>query len=190
MARVLDELIRGSIGSLIVPTTRRIQWGHSNRYLRRAAHVEVTLAAAGWLVEPGSIGDPYCDTARVACELRVSPTTARCWMRDGTLRCVIIQDGQGLERRRVPLSQVWALRDRLNERVLLPDLAEELGVRYHELYRTARRLGVELKRHPTSRQFEVPIQAADLLRSELGRVRALHQRSMKSFDSPGEAGSR
>jgi integrase len=179
VARILDEIIRNSIGSLLVPTTRRIQWGHANRYLRRAAHIEVTLAAAGWLVEPGSVDDPYCDTARVACELHVSPTTARRWMRDGTLRCVIIQDSQGLERRRVPLSQVWALRDRLTERMLLPNLAEELGVRYHELYRTARRLGVELERHPTSRQFEVPIQAAELLRCELGRVRALHHRSMK-----------
>jgi integrase len=31
VARVLDEIIRGSIGSLLVPTTRRIRWGHSNR---------------------------------------------------------------------------------------------------------------------------------------------------------------
>jgi hypothetical protein len=49
LARVLDEIIRGSTGSLLVPTTRRIRWGHSNRYVRRACHVEATLGAAGWM---------------------------------------------------------------------------------------------------------------------------------------------
>ncbi len=98
-------------------------------------------------------------------------------MRDGTLRCVIVADGDGIERRWARLSEVWSLRDRLCDRVLLPDLAEELGVRYHDLYRTSRRLGVELERHPTSRQFEVSNEAAQLLRDEHGRVRALHKRS-------------
>jgi hypothetical protein len=178
VARVLDEIIRGSIGTLLVPTTRRIRWGASNRTLARSAHVEATLGAAGWAVDPDSVDDPLCDTRRVASELQVAPRTARRWMRDGTLRCVIVPDGDGIGRRWARLSEVWTLRDRLGDRVLLPDLAEELGVRYHELYQTARRLGVELERHPTSRQFEVPLEATKL-RVEHARVRALHQRSIK-----------
>ena len=67
----------------------------------------------------------------------------------------------------------------LSDRILLPDLAEELGVRYHEHYRTSRQLGLELKRHPTNRQSEVPLEAARHLRVEHARVRALHERSMK-----------
>jgi hypothetical protein len=129
VARVLDEIIRGSIGSLLVPTTRRIRWGHSNRYLGRAAHVEATLGAAGWMIDPDSGEDPLCDTKRVASELRIAPTTARRWMRDGTLRCVIVADGDGIERRWARLSEVWLLRDRLSDRVMLKDLAQELGVR-------------------------------------------------------------
>lgn len=52
VARVLDELIRRSIGSLLVPTTRRIHWGHSHRNFHRVAHVEATLMAAGWSTDP------------------------------------------------------------------------------------------------------------------------------------------
>ena len=63
--------------------------------------------------------------------------------------------------------------------IRLPDLAEELGVRYHELYRVSRLLGLELDQHPTNRRFEVPPEAASRLRAEYARVRALHQRSLK-----------
>ena len=179
VARVLDEIIRGSIGSLLAPTTRRIRWGRSNRYLGRAAHVEATLGAAGWMIDPDSNDDPLCDTQRVASELGIAPTTARRWMRDGTLRCVIVADGDGIERRCARLSEVWLVRDRLSDRVLLPHLAEELGVRYHELYQSCHRLGLELERHPTNRQFEISNEAAQLLRDEHARVRVLHQRSIK-----------
>jgi transposase len=179
VARVLDELIQCSIHSLLVPTTRRIRWGQSNPRFRRAAHVSATLAAAGWTVDPDSSDDPLCDTERVASELQASRTTARRWMRDGTLRCVIVRDGDGVGRRWARLSEVWSLRDRLADRTLLPELAEEFGVRYHELYRTARRLGLELERHPTSRHFEVPFVEAGRLRAEHDRIRALHERSLK-----------
>ena len=179
VARVLEELIRGSIGSLIVPTTRRIRWGRSNRYLERAAHVDATLAAAGWVIDPDSVDDPLCDTVRVASELGIGRTTARGWMRDGTLTCIIVADGDGIERRWSRLSEVLSLRDRLRDRVQLPDLADLLGVRYHDLYQTARRLGLQLDRHPTSRQFEISVEAGQRLRDEHARVRALHQRSMK-----------
>jgi integrase len=179
VAGVLDELIRGSIRRLVVPTTRRVCWGHSNRYFGRAAQLVATLLAAGWLVEPDGGEDPLCDSRRVAAELGVAPTTARRWMRDGTLPCVIVADPAGVERRRVRLGEVWALRDRLAEHVQLPDLAAELGVPYHELYRMSRRLGLVLERHPTSRHFEIQVEAAKILRAEACRVRALHQRSMK-----------
>jgi integrase len=188
VARVLDELIRASIGSLLVPTTRRVHWARGNRYAARAAQVEATLCATGWLVDPGESEDPLCDTARVASEMGVAPTTARRWMRDGTLPYVIVADGDGVERRWVRLSEVASLRQRLADRVLLPDLAEELGARYHELYRLARNLGLELGRHPTSRHFELSVGTADSLRTEHARVRALHRRSMKLATAAGRLG--
>jgi hypothetical protein len=100
-------------------------------------------------------------------------------MREGRLACVVLRDGEGVPRPWARLSEVWSLRDRLADRILLPDLAEELGARYHELYQTVRRLGVELDQHPTSRQFEVPLEAAEILRAEHERIRQLHRRSMK-----------
>lgn len=176
---MLEELIRTSIGSLLVPSTRRIRWGHDNPIVLRAAHAEATLLASGWSIDPDSTDDPLCDVRRVASELAMAETTARRWMRDGTLTCVIVEDGDGVRRRWVRLSEVWSVRDRLGKRVLLPDLAEDLGIRYHELYRLSRLLGLELERHPTSRQFEVPPEATERLQAEVVRLRALHARSLK-----------
>ena len=74
---------------------------------------------------------------------------------------------------------MWAQRDRLAQRILLPDLAEQLGVRYHEAYNTVRRLGLAMVQHPATRMYEVTPEAANAVRSEFERVRALHRRSMK-----------
>lgn len=179
VASVLDELIRGSIGGLCIPTTRPIHWGGAHQKLRRADHAEATLNAAGWSIDPDSSCDPLCDSRRIASELQMAERTARRWMRDGTLHCVIVQDGDGVPRRWARLSDIWSLRKRLADRIFLPDLAEELGVRYHELYRVSRLLGLEFEQHPTGRQFEIPLEATRRLRDELARVRALHQRSLK-----------
>jgi hypothetical protein len=83
-------------------------------------------------------------------------------------------------RRYSRLSDVWALRDRLAGRLLLPQLAEKLGLRYHELYGSVHRLGLDLEQHPTSRELVVHDAAAQSLRAEHERIRALHQRSMKA----------
>ena len=55
-------------------------------------------------------------------------------MPDGTMPTVVVPDPQGVPRRYARLSDVWAQRGRLAGRILLPDLAEQLGLRYHELY--------------------------------------------------------
>jgi hypothetical protein len=68
--------------------------------------VEATLLAAGWSIDPDGGDDPLCDVRRVASELGMAETTARRWMRDGTLRCVIVRDGDGVQRRWVRLSEV------------------------------------------------------------------------------------
>jgi hypothetical protein len=85
VALVLDEQIRNSIKTLLIPTTRRIRWGHSNPLFDRADHVEATLGAAAWLVDPGAADDPLCDAERASVELEIGAMTARRWMREGTL---------------------------------------------------------------------------------------------------------
>ena len=179
VAAVLDDKITASIGTLLTPTTRRPHWGKHNPLKDRAEHITATLNNAGWLVDPGSSDDPLCDAERVAAELDIHPNTARRWMADGTLPVVVASDAQGVPRRYSRLSAVWAQRDRLAQRILLPDLAEQLGVRYHEIYNTVRRLGLAMEQHPATRMYEVTPEAADTVRSEFERVRALHRRSMK-----------
>jgi len=100
-------------------------------------------------------------------------------MADGILPAIVAPDAQGVPRRYSRLSAVWAQRDRLAQRILLPDLAEQLGVRYHEIYNTVRRLGLAMEQHPATRMYEVTPEAANTVRSEFERVRALHRRSMK-----------
>lgn len=179
IAAILDENIANSIGTLLTPTTRRVHWGVGNPLFPRTDYVEATLEAASWLVDPGDPDDPLCDSERVATELGIVVTTARRWMDDGTVQSVSAPDAAGVPRRWSRLSDVWAVRDRLADRILLSDLAEAFGVRYHELYQSVRRLGLDLEQHPTSRQFEVNEDAVAILRAEHERIRALHERSMK-----------
>jgi len=179
VAAVFDDKIATSIGTLLTPTTCRVKWGHHNPVLARLDHVEATLAAAGWLIEPGDPDDPLCDAQRVASELRIHLSTARRWMADGVVTCIVAPDERGVPRRFARLSAVWACRDRLAERVLLPDLAEELGLRYHELYHMVRRLDLRLELYPGTREYQVTPDAATALQFEHERIRALHRRSMK-----------
>ena len=179
VAAVLDDKITTSIATLLIPTTRTIYWGRANPLAARDEHVKVVLGAAGWLVDPGDPDDPLCDAQRVADELGIAVMTARRWMADGIVASTVLPDQRGVPRRFARLSAVWACRDRLAERVLLPDLAEQLGLRYHELYNMVRRLDLHLDLYPGTREYQVTPDAAAALRAEHDRVRALHRRSMK-----------
>jgi integrase len=179
IAAMLDNKVASSIGTLLVPTARRPWWGKGNPLAQREAEVDAVLAAAGWLVEPGDAEDPLCGTERVAAELGIAATTARRWMANGVVTCTVVPDGSGVPRRLAKLSAVWACRDRLAGRVLLPDLAGQLGLRYHEAYQMVRRLGLDLDLYPGTREHQVTADQAAALRAEHGRVRALHRRSMK-----------
>lgn len=179
IAEVLDNNVTKTIGTLLVPTTRRVVFGATNPMAARTGHVEATLAAAGWLVEPGNPGDPLCDTDRVAAELDIYTTTSRRWMIDGTLPTVVAPDANGVPRRHVRLSDILAHRDRLAGRLLLPDVAEEFGLRYHEAYHMLRRLNLDLEQHPATGEYRLTEQAVAALRTENERIRALHRRSMK-----------
>ncbi len=179
VAEILDHNIAMTIETLLTPTLRRVHWGSTNPLASRAAHIDATLAAAGWLVEPGSDDDPLCDAARVAAELDISVTTARRWIADGTLPTVTVPDAQSVPRRCCRLSDLWAHRDRLAGRILLPDIAEQLGLRYHEAYQMLRRLSVEVDQERPGGQYQLSPEAAQALRAEQRRIRALHGRSVK-----------
>ena len=47
-------------------------------------------------------------------------------------------DARGVPRQYVRLSDVWAHREQLARRILLPGLAAQLGMRYHEAYHALR----------------------------------------------------
>ncbi len=179
VAALLDDNITAQITTLLTPTIRSIHWGKTNPLCFRADHVSAVLAAAGWQVEPGDPDDPLCDANRVAEELGIVATTARRWMTDGTIRSVVAPDGAGVPRRYSRLSDVWAYRDQLAGVIRLTDLAEQLGVRYDEIYRSMRHLGLKPDQHPTNREFTLTDEEAGALRTEHERIRVLHRRSLK-----------
>lgn len=188
VARILDANIERTIASPMVPTTRKIRWGPHNPLRARVDHIDATLAAAGWQVEPGSPDDPLCGPERVAAELDIFVTTARRWMADGTLPTVVGPDESGVPRRWVRLSHVWAHRDRLAGRLLLPDVAESLGLRYHEAYHLLRRLDLGLEQHPGTGEYQLTPEAVAAMRAETERIRTLHGRSMKLAAAAGRLG--
>ena len=100
-------------------------------------------------------------------------------MADGTLPAIVAPDAAGVPRRYVRLSDVWAHRDQRAGRITLPDVAEQLGLRYHELYHMVRRLDLDVHQDPASREYELTSEQAERLRAEHERIVALHRRSMK-----------
>lgn len=99
-----------------------IRWGRENPLRARADHVDATLAAAGRQVEPGEPDDPLCAAEGVAAELDIFVSSARRWMADGTAPTVVAPVDTGVRRRWVRLSDIWAHRDRLAGRLVLPDV--------------------------------------------------------------------
>jgi integrase len=179
VAEILNHNVAMSIGGLMTPTLHHVQWGTANPIAARSDHVDATLAAAGWLVEAGDSDDPLCDARRVAAELDIDPKTARRWMADGTIPTLVVPDAMGVPRRHAQLSAVWQLRERLAGQILLPDLADELGLRYHEAYNMLRRLGIDVEQRLGNREYQLTDEAAGALRAEHERIRCLRLRSIR-----------
>jgi len=100
-------------------------------------------------------------------------------MTDGTIPTVAVPDATGVPRRYARLSDVWQLRDRLAGQILLPDVAQDLGLRYHEAYNMLRRLGLEAEQRPGNGEYQLTHEAAEALQVEQQRIQVLHARSMK-----------
>jgi hypothetical protein len=100
-------------------------------------------------------------------------------MTDGTIPTVALPDATGVPRRHARLSDVWQLWDRLAGQILLPDLAQDLGLRYHEVYNMLRRLGLDAEQRPGNGEYQLTHEAAEALRVEHTRIQVLDRRSMK-----------
>lgn len=180
IAKALETDIVAQVPSLLVPTEQRIPWRTGNPLRERAAHIDAALAEAGWQTEPGGEDNPWCDTARVAATLGVAEKTARRWMRDQVVPTVTDKDHFGNPRRRSRLADVEAVRERLAGRVLLRDVAVELGVGYHRAWRALHRLDlVEMNDGAPSRELILDPEQAAALRGEFERLAALFDRSMR-----------
>ena len=165
----------------MIPTEHRIPWRADNPLRPHGPHRRGAgrSPVAGWTRAGGD--NPWCDTARVARELGLAEGTARRWMRDQVVPSVTDADEFGNARRRCRLADVEAVRDRLAGRILLRDLASELGVGYYRAWRALRRLGlVEMSDGAPSRELVLTVK---LGRGGASRVRS-DRRPPGQVDAP------
>ncbi|MBW3642279.1 MAG: hypothetical protein KY447_05130 [Actinobacteria bacterium] len=179
VAGAVEASVAGAVPTLMVPTERGVRWSADNPLRARALHVEAVLAEAGWLVDSGGGANPWCDTNRVASELGVALTTARRWMRDQVVPCTTDTDEHGNECRRARLVDVQAVKERLSGRILLRDLARDLGVGYHRAWHTLKRLGIDPSRDPRTEELVLSPDEATAIRGEFGRLATLASRSVR-----------
>ena len=179
VASAVEASVAEAVPTLMVPTERAVRWSADNPLRARALHVEAVLAEAGWLAYSGGGANPWCDTNRVASELGVALTTARRWMRDQVVPCTTDTDEHGNECRRARLADVQAVKERLSGRILLRDLARDLGVGYHRAWQTLKRLGIDPSRDPRTEELVLSPDEAAATRAEFTRLAALASRSVR-----------
>ncbi|QBI18894.1 hypothetical protein ER308_04590 [Egibacter rhizosphaerae] len=182
-AAELDDAVVQEVGSVLVPTTKRPQFDHSNPLAGQREYSEVVLARA--YADEGE-DDPLCGTERVAEELDLAPTTARRWMREGRVPTVEEPGRFGQTERFARLSEVRRVREQLHRARTLNDLADEVGRTYHQLYQMAQRLKLDLPR--SGQRLVLDEESEAILRRELDRVAELHRRAMSAEQARRELG--
>lgn len=166
-------------GSLLTPTARRFHFRAGNPLRSRTGHVWAVLDDAGWTAQPDEPDDPLLDAHALAAELAVSATTARRWMRTGTVPSVpITTPGQPVTRH-ARLSDIQALRDQQAATTRLPDLAASLKLGYHEARTIVQRLNLHPRRAQGTGEFLLDNAEATAVRAEADRLAALHARSVR-----------
>jgi len=173
------QISSSRVPTLLVATEERVSWGADNPLRQRSGHINAVLAEAGWQIEPGDSSNPWCDTARVMAELGVAATTAKRWMRDQVVPSTVDTDVFGNTRRRARLLDVLEVRDRLAARMLLRDIAEEIGVGYHPAWHAMNRLGIIPTRDLRTDELVLNADQVALLQAEFDRVAALKARSVR-----------
>lgn len=178
-AHLQSEIESQLDGKLMIPTVRKIRFGKLHSLAARAKELEFALSEAGWSVDAGDGGDPWCTSARVAEELDIETKVARRMMQSGHLPSVVIRDEAGVPRRHVRLSVVMQERDRVKAVTKLPLVAERLGVSYHQLYQMVRHLESKFEKDPRTGEYVLAADDVECLEAEIERVAKLHERSMR-----------
>lgn len=184
-AQTVTKQIRDEVGTLITPTTQPIRFASREPDGRCEEYSELVLNEVGWRTTLSG-EDELCDTARVAAELGIAPTTARRWMREGRLPTHVVAI-DGVSTRLALLRDVRALAMARESRPSLNKVAADLGMSYHEAWTTIRRLrtGAYLE----ADDLELTDADIEALRSEHERVNALHRRAMKVHEAAKTLGT-
>jgi transposase len=185
-AEHLDERVADEVGELLIPTDKRPQFGVGNPLIERTGHAEMVLRDA-WGLDTEAGYDPLYRTEQVAEELDVPRTTARRWMRDGKLPVEETTDRFGGCVRGVRCSQVRLFMAQLEKRPTLADLAGELAIDYHEVWRTMQRLNIDPERGPRG-EYRLDDGQAVHLRQETHRIAGLHRRALTVTETARELG--
>lgn len=136
VTEAIEELIDRELGgTVLVPTSVRPCFGKGNPLYQRQPHIEATLAACGWFLEPRTDNEEaLLGCAQVADILGITESTTRRQLREATI------PGGELVRREG--REVWMCRPAgldehrqwLADHPTIDQLSDELGLTYHQLY--------------------------------------------------------
>jgi hypothetical protein len=174
VAERLQDAIETQVGDLLVPTSVHNSFGVRTRSRRQLDVIEAVFVAHGWRSERDTDELTPMDVAH---DLGLAVTTVRRQMQEGTIPARKRQWG----RREVWVTDRATLEEykaRGANGIDLTDLADELGMTYHQAYRMLGELGLHPQQGNGDR-LRLNAAEADQLRSEAARVRALHRRAMR-----------
>jgi len=168
-ALVIEEEIVRTIRTLLVPTTKKPAYGASQDRSEGAAR-DAALNEIDWQLE--ALGEGWIEADETASILSMSVTATR---RLFPLQISAVKsDGKW----RVRLEDVISYRDRFEGWVRIEDVAEKVGVTYHQALATIQRLALDLKTDEYTRQVLLTLGQAHAVIDEHSRIEELRRRSM------------
>jgi hypothetical protein len=180
VTEMIERLIDDELGgTLLVPTTVRQTFGTKHPLRARQQYIDATLAAHGWFIEPRTdTGEAMLGCEHVARVLGIALTTARRQLREGTIPGGVLVRKGGREVWMCPADEVEAHRRWLSEHPTTDDLAEELGLTYHQLYALIAELDITGLQRVRGGDLRLTPGAVTRLRSEQSRRQRLAERAM------------
>ena len=168
-AIVIDDEIVKSIGTLLVPTTKRPSYGSGLDQGERMAR-DVALAEIGWQLD--DLGSGWVDVEEAASILSMSVTATRRLLHSH-LNAV-----KSSGRWWAQLDAVIAFRERFAGLWRIEDVANTVGATYHQVRSAVQRLGLVMANDEYSRQLLLSEEQASIVISEFSRIEELRQRAI------------
>jgi hypothetical protein len=169
-ALAINAEITASIGTLIVPTSKRPAYGATVSE-EAVLYADAVLEGAGWLINSG--GGEWIGAEEAAAILSMSTTATRRLL-GSQISAIKGDNGVWLVR----VDDVTDWRERHDGTSRVEDLAEATGRTYHQVYAAIGRLDLDLSTDPHSRELLLQPTDVQALVAEFDRLDRLDERAV------------